>query len=252
MAGSVAILIDAGLTAKALVAGLAGAGLTPSSLAGIVVTHEHGDHAMSAHALSRRWGVPILANRATLACLYEGNVETPHVEIDVGEAWEAGDLRVETFPVPHDAADPVGVAVFHKALGQKVVHITDAGHVTADMRRAVRGAHLLVLEANHDVHRLQRSLYPGALKQRILGDRGHLSNEAAVGLVCEHALAHGPCTVWLAHLSKENNTPKLALGYARATVAVETGCPVVLDVARRDRPSARWSPGARPVQLNLF
>ena len=120
------------------------------------------------------------------------------------------------------------------------------------MRRAIRGAHLLVLEANHDVYRLKAGEYPGYLKARILGDHGHLSNEAAVGLLCEHALRHGPHTVWLAHLSKENNTPKLALGYAKATVALETGCPVVFDVAKRDKPSAFWTPGRSPLQLRLI
>ena len=74
-----------------------------------------------------------------------------------------------------------------------------------------------------------------------------MSNEAAVGLLCEHALNHGPHTVWLAHLSKENNTPKLALGYAKATVAVETNCPVVFDVAKRDSP--RGPPVIPSLQL---
>ena len=108
------------------------------------------------------------------------------------------------------------------------------------------------MEANHDVHRLRGGDYPGHLKARILADTGHLSNEAAAHLLCEHALNHGPHTVWLAHLSKENNTPKLALGYARATVAVETNCPVVFDVAKRDSPSALWTPGRSSLQLSLF
>jgi len=144
------------------------------------------------------------------------------------------------------------VNIAHGPSGQKVSYVTDLGHVNETIRRAVRGANLLVLEANHDVHRLRAGEYPGYLKARILSERGHLSNEAAVGLLCEHALSHGPHTVWLAHLSKENNTPKLALGYAKATVAVETGCPVVFDVAKRDKPSAFWTPGLSPLQLRLF
>ena len=97
--------------------------------------------------------------------------------------------------MPHDAADPVGVNIVHAPSGQKVSHLTDLGHVTETVRRAIRGAHLLVLEANHDVHRLRGGDYPGYLKARILGDTGHLSNEAAVGLLvrtrAEPRPAHG-------------------------------------------------------------
>jgi phosphoribosyl 1,2-cyclic phosphodiesterase len=252
MTSDTALLIDAGLGIRAIAAHLKRHDLEPGDLSAIVVTHEHGDHTLSAYAISRKYGVPLVANQATLSALFLRLPETSHIVLPTGCRWQVAEITVETFPVPHDAADPVGVNILHAGLGQKVSHITDAGHVTAEMRRAVRGANLLVLEANHDVHRLNRSLYPGDLKRRILGDRGHLSNEAAAGLLCEHALRQGPHTVWLAHLSKENNTPKLALGYAKATVAVETGCPVVFDVAKRDKPSASWTPGVKCVQLNLF
>jgi phosphoribosyl 1,2-cyclic phosphodiesterase len=251
-AGDVSVLIDAGIGMRKLVAALASQGLKPGDLSGAVITHEHGDHIQSAHALSKRHGVPLIASEKTLTAFFKRKTQTPHLMLPVGGRWRIGDLEIETFPVPHDAADPVGVNVLHRPSGQKVSHLTDLGHVTETVRRAIRGAHLLVLEANHDVHRLAGGDYPGYLKSRILGDHGHLSNEAAAGLLCEHALNHGPHTVWLAHLSKENNTPKLALGYARATVAVETNCPVVFDVAKRDSPSAVWTPGHTALQLSLF
>ena len=251
-AGAVAVLIDAGIGMRKLTAALRAHGLAPGDLSGVVVTHEHADHVQSAHALSKRHGVPLVATGPTLAAFYRRKTQTPHRILPPGDRWQIGDLDVETFPVPHDAADPVGVSVVHRPSGQKMSHLTDLGSVTETVRRAIRGAHLLVLEANHDVHRLRGGDYPGHLKARILGERGHLSNEAAAGLLCEHALRHGPHTVWLAHLSKENNTPKLALGYAKATVAVETGCPVVFDVAKRDSPSAVWTPGRRALQLPLF
>jgi phosphoribosyl 1,2-cyclic phosphodiesterase len=247
-----AILIDAGVGLRVLKNGLAAQGLSLTDLSGIIVTHEHMDHVQSAHAISRRFGVPLIASEKTLSRLYARHTASPHVVLPIGEQWGCGEIRLQTFPVPHDAADPVGVSVVHQPTAQKMSLITDAGEVTEEMRRAVRGAHLLILEANHDVHRLKAGDYPSHLKARILGRTGHLSNEAAVALLCEHALSHGPYTVWLAHLSKENNTPKLALGYARATVAVETNCPVVIDVARRDKPSAHWTPGANTLQLRLF
>ena len=251
-AGEISLLIDAGVGMRKLVAALASQGLSPGDLSGAVITHEHSDHIQSAHALSKRHGVPLIASERTLTAFYRRKTQTSHIILPIGDKWRIGDLEVETFSVPHDAADPVGVNIIHTPSRQKVSHLTDLGHVTDTVRQAIRGAHLLVLEANHDVHRLAGGDYPGYLKSRILSDQGHLSNEAAVGLLCEHALNHGPYTVWLAHLSKENNTPKLALGYAKATVALETNCPVVFDVAKRDSPSAVWTPGHKSLQLSLF
>ena len=250
--GEHSFLIDAGLSLRSLMNALAERETEATALTGIVVTHEHSDHIQSAVALSRRFDIPIVANEATLGRIFRDGAECRHHVLAVGERWTAGEMEVTTFPVPHDAADPVGVNVRDHATSQKISVLTDLGHVNHTVRVATKNANLLILEANHDVSRLKAGPYPGALKARILGARGHLSNEAAVAFLCEHALRHGPHTVWLAHLSKENNTPKLALGYARATVAVEANCPVVIDVAKRDRPSASWTPGLKNVQLNLF
>ncbi|WP_119319586.1 MBL fold metallo-hydrolase [Capsulimonas corticalis] len=251
-AGDHAVLIDAGIGLRLIASALATHDLLLSDLSGIVLTHEHSDHIQSAHAISKRYNVPIVANPATLNVIYRRCTDSPNIKLATGDRWSIGDLDIETFPVPHDAVEPVGVNLYYRPSGHKASIITDAGHVTDAMRAAIRGANLLILEANHDVHRLNAGVYPGYLKARILSDRGHLSNEAAVALLCEHAMTHGPHTAWLAHLSKENNTPKLALAYAKATVAVETGCPVVLDVAKRDKPSVSWTPGVKPLQLNLF
>lgn len=245
-----AVLIDAGTGLRELVAALELHQVAPAMVAGIVVTHEHTDHTRSAHAFSRKYGAPLVANQGTLAALYAGKPETPHHVLPTGQRWQAGEIGVETFPVPHDAADPVGVNI--TCLGAKCSHITDAGCVTPEMRRAIRNADLLVLETNHDVHRLHAGPYPALLKRRILSDTGHLSNETAVGLMVDHLLSNGPCTFWLAHLSKVNNRPRLALNYAKATLKLETRCPFVMDIALRDRPSASWSPGQKPLQLNLF
>lgn len=247
-----AFLLDAGLSGRALLAALTAQGIAPENLSGIVLTHEHSDHAQSALPFSRKYGIPLVANAATLQRIYASGTESPHRIFETGDRWRVKDFDVSTFPIPHDAAEPVGINIVHRPSSQKISLLTDCGHINHTIRVATRGAHLMILEANHDVHRLRTGPYPGPLKARILSERGHLSNEAAVSLLCEHALRHGPHTVWLAHLSKENNTPKLALGYARATLAVETGCPVIVDVARRDKPSVSWTPGLKTVQLNLF
>jgi len=124
--------------------------------------------------------------------------------------------------------------------------------VTSQLLAAVRGSDLLVVEMNHCVHRLNSGPYPDFLKRRILSNSGHLSNETAVGFMVEHVSEKGPCSIWLAHLSKVNNRPKIALNYARATLKLETTCPFVIDVAHRDRPSVCWAPGRSNLQLNLF
>ena len=244
------LLIDAGLTVRGMEKSLAHFGVAPEQLAGMVLTHEHSDHVKAAHTLARKHGVPMIANAATLNGVIKGKKEVPHELLPTGAQMRFGELTVETFPVPHDAAETVGVNI--STPDHKVSHITDAGCVTPVMREAIKGANLLVLEANHDVYRLKAGLYPDYLKRRILSDQGHLSNEAAVSLLADHLLSSGPTAIWLAHLSKDNNLPKLAMNYARATLAVETRCPFTLDVMLRDRPSLSWSPGSMGLQLSLF
>jgi phosphoribosyl 1,2-cyclic phosphodiesterase len=244
------VLIDAGLTIHGTEYALARYGVHPDMLSGIVMTHEHTDHAKSAYPLARKYGVPLVANERTLNAMIGAKKEIAHEIVSVGGRIGFGAIEVETFPVPHDAADPVGVNVY--ADGYKVSQVTDAGCITPAMRAAMRRANLVILEANHDVHRLKTGPYPDILKRRILSDRGHLSNETAVGFLVDHLLDMGPCAFWLAHLSKTNNLPKLAMNYAKATLTMATRCPFVLEIALRDKPSVSWSPGDKAVQLNLF
>ena len=248
--GAQSLLIDAGLGIRAMLKSMRAVGANPRDLAGIVLSHEHIDHIRSAIPLSRGLGIPVIANRPTLRALYENQRNSLHTELPTGETLKLGQFAITTFPVPHDAADPVGVSV--SSLNSKVTCMTDIGHVSPAMKRAARGSNLLVLEANHDVHRLRAGPYPDGLKARILSDRGHLSNEAAAEFLVDYVLESGPTTVWLAHMSKVNNLPKLAYNYVRATLSVETNCPCVIGLALRDIPSASWAPGRSPLQLNLF
>ena len=142
-AGDVSLLIDAGVGMRKLVSALASQGLTPGDLSGAVITHEHSDHVQSAHALSKRHGVPLIASERTLTAFFRRKTQTPHILLPAGDTWRIGDLEIETFPVPHDAADPGrGQHVVHAPSGQKVSHLTDLGHVTDAVRRAIRGANL--------------------------------------------------------------------------------------------------------------
>jgi phosphoribosyl 1,2-cyclic phosphodiesterase len=244
------LLIDAGLSVAGMEAALKHVGAPADRLSGIILTHEHVDHARAAYTLARKFGAPLIGNSKTLSAVMSGRSEVAHIVVEAGGELRLSSLSVRTFSVPHDAVDPVGVNI--EAGRYKVTHITDAGCITPTIRREARGAHLLILEANHDVHRLKAGPYPDILKRRILSDRGHLSNEAAASFLVEHLFENGPCCMWLAHLSKTNNLPKLALNYARATLKLQARCPFVLDVAQRDRPSARWTPGGSALQLNLF
>ena len=189
---SMALLIDAGISVRSLTKYLKMEQIEPCDLSGIVVTHEHHDHAQSAHSLSRKFDIPIIANRKTLSRIYNGKAETLHSVLPTGEKWADGPLTVETFSVPHDAAEPVGVNIYCKAAKSKtykVTYVTDIGSINDTVRHAAKGADLLVIEANHDVYRLNAGPYPDGLKRRILSDHGHLSNETAVRFMSEHLAA---------------------------------------------------------------
>ncbi|WP_395139435.1 MBL fold metallo-hydrolase, partial [Armatimonas sp.] len=152
----------------------------------------------------------------------------------------------------HDAAEPCGFRV--EVGSTSFVYATDTGSITPDVREACCGASLLVIEANHDIHRLRFGPYPEHLKNRILARTGHLSNNAAADLVLAHTLEHGPAAVWFAHLSEVNNTPGIVRAYWKRRWQ-EAGCaasPAAVEIAIRDSPSLVWHQGALAVQKSLF
>ena len=209
--GDTHILLDAGISAKRVTAGLAELGVKPRQLSAILLTHEHSDHVSGLRVLTKKAGAPIYATRPTLWEWYKRNrcdevkaLFRPH---EAGTGLQIGSLWVESFPTPHDAAGSVGWSIAGE--GGRMVLCTDLGHVTEPVRRAVAGCDLLVCEANHDVDWVKSGPYPYYLKQRILGDYGHLSNEAGAELAA-FAVEHGTKTVILAHLSQTNNTPARA------------------------------------------
>ena len=208
------ILIDAGKNAKRLCMALAEAGVSPEDIQAIFITHEHNDHVSALPVFLKKHPVPVhiltasaykLANDASVApCL---RLHPPLF------CEELGDLRVTSFPTPHDSHGSVGYRIEMLENGVPVLQIgyaTDIGHVTADIENGLLGCDAVILESNHDVELLRMGPYPYDLKQRILSRHGHLSNPDSAALAAR-LCASGTRALMLAHLSQENNTPELAL-----------------------------------------
>ena len=214
------LLIDAGLSARELAARLEGVGLAPSALSAILLTHEHHDHARGLPRFALKHRVPVFTSPECLAAL---NLAPHHLPawhpFEPGIPFEAFGIRVDPFVVPHDAVNPVGFVL--EAGGVRVGIATDLGHATTLVMERLRGCHVLLVEANHDDGMLLRGSYPWALKQRIGGRLGHLSNDEAATLVT--SVADDDCqAVILAHLS-ENNNPSALARRAVATALARAG-----------------------------
>lgn len=223
------ILVDVGITGKRIVAGLAGQDLNCEDLNGILLTHEHTDHVKSIRMIARKSKTAgIYGSEGTLNQVRELVAEDrlftmrraadDSIEDEEGGwiSFRIGDITVEPFDLSHDAAEPTGYSL--RAEGRQVTIVTDTGCVTDEIFEHIRTADLLVLEANHEVNILKMGPYPYPLKQRILGNEGHLSNETAGEILCRMLDARRYSglgeervpTILLGHLSRENNTPNQA------------------------------------------
>jgi phosphoribosyl 1,2-cyclic phosphodiesterase len=200
------ILIDAGLTCKELSRRLMLAGCTIDDVSAAIITHEHQDHVRGVGVVSRRHRLPIFMNAATLESASPLIGEAPSIRtFSTGDALEVGDLTVQTYPVPHDAAEPVGLTVRNGF--DRVGIALDMGYPTGLTRERLRGSNVLILEFNHDPEMLRQCNRPWEIKQRIMSKRGHMSNQAALEFLCE--LVHDDLrTVVLAHVSQEANCGK--------------------------------------------
>ena len=241
--GATHILVDAGISCRRITTALKGLGVDPASLSAVLITHEHTDHISGLTTLTKQRKVPVYASRGTgrQLCYRIAFLEEVLHPFTPGECFSIGSIDIETFPTPHDAAESTGYAL--SAGGRKAAVVTDLGHVTEAVEAGIRGANLLVAEANHDVEWLRSGPYPYFLKDRILGDRGHLSNEAGAALVCS-AVSAGTSTVVLAHLSHENNTPERArqvVGDSLTRMGAVPGRDVLLEVAPRSEPGRRYT-----------
>jgi len=223
------VLIDCGFSASETERRLARIGCAPESLAAVVLTHEHADHARGAVAFARRWGLPLHASAGTLAELgpLEGLKARPFA---IHEPFVVGAIGFEPFPVPHDAREPCQLVATDG--DRRLALVTDVGHVTAHLVRSVARSHALLIECNHEPELLAAGPYPPSLKARVGGHYGHLSNAQAGALVARvrwTGLRH----VIGMHLSERNNTPLLA---ARS-LAGALGCrPDEVELAAQDAP----------------
>ena len=233
--GRTHILVDAGISCRRITNGLKALGVDPRELSGVLITHEHTDHMAGLATLTKQLRVPVYASRGTgrQLCYRIAFREELLRPVTPGEGFSVGGIDVESFPTPHDAAESTGYAL--SAGGRKAAVATDLGCVTPEVLKGIRGADLLVCEANHDVEWLRSGPYPYYLKARILGDRGHLSNEAGAELAWT-AVEGGARTVVLAHLSHENNTPRRALDVVGGVLSrrgAAVGRDVILEAAPR-------------------
>lgn len=203
------ILIDAGISARRITTGLKTLGVAPEQLDAVLVTHSHTDHISGLTTLTKKLRVPVYATPETADQLYckVPGIEGLIRELEPGSGFELGELWCQSFATPHDARGSVGYSV--TGGGCRMALATDLGHLTGQVMEGISGCDLLVAEANHDEDWVRSGPYPYYLKQRILGDYGHLSNETGA-LMVQRAVEQGARTVLLAHLSSENNTPTRA------------------------------------------
>lgn len=220
----VRLLLDAGLSARQILARLTSLGLTPDDIDAVLLTHEHGDHTSGLGVLCRRWDVPIYTNSLTADALRHSGQLTEHRNwrlFQTGRDFMIEDLAVQNFSVPHDAADPVGFVLNYEtgALGL----LTDLGQVTKLAFERIRRVTTLFIETNHDGPMLQQDTKrPWSVKQRILSRHGHLSNDAAASAVGELRESSDALErVVLGHLSRDCNRPDLAIAAVRGRAGAD-------------------------------
>ncbi len=207
--GALHFLIDAGISCRRIKTALSQLSLDLSDVSAVFITHEHSDHICGLATLVKHYALPIYTSYGTAGQLSQriGGITPLLRPLSSGASFSLGDCCVTAFSTSHDTVESVDFRIETPDGAAGV--LTDTGYVTPEAADTLRGVSLLVLESNHDVERLTSGPYPYYLKQRILGARGHLSNDAAADFAVEMA-GSGTREIILAHLSRENNTPAMA------------------------------------------
>ena len=203
------ILIDAGESAKKITEALKSIDIDPNTINAIVITHEHSDHIKGLGTFSKQYSIPVYANKETWDAMPEQKqkINNENINIFGFNKFTIGDIDINPFSIPHDAANPCGFSFYHK--NKKMSIATDIGHINNEIINNLSNSSFLLLEANFEPEILKCSSYPYRLKERIKGPNGHLSNNDA-GKVISYLANNGLTNVMLGHLSKENNFPELA------------------------------------------
>lgn len=213
-------IVDCGISGKRIEQGLNELGIKYEELDGIFITHEHRDHIHALGILYRKSPVPIYATKGTINIIKRTDTMTDIPDgmfhaIDADETYRVGNMDVKPVRVSHDAAEPVA---FRFEDGERSAAVlTDLGVYDEYIVNSMQGLNAIVLEANHDVRMLETGPYSYNLKQRILSEKGHLSNDSAGALLVQ--LLHSKMgAIFLGHLSKENNMAELAYETVRIEV----------------------------------
>jgi phosphoribosyl 1,2-cyclic phosphodiesterase len=235
------ILVDAGLSARKIEQRLAGVGVRPEQIDGILVTHEHSDHVMALGVWGRRYGTPVYSNSLTAEALKKDTAGVPWRCFVTGTRFQLGDIEVQSFPISHDAAEPVGFVLDHGGVGAGF--LTDLGFATRLVVERVRPVHTLLIETNHDEKLLQDDTRrPWSVKQRILSRHGHLSNAAAAEVLAGMVGGNLRRAV-LGHLSSDCNTRDLAVQTVRERLDRDGGAHIEVICAGQHECTARMPVG---------
>lgn len=225
--GDANILIDAGISARRIKNSLAAIDMNVEDLDGVLITHEHRDHVAGLTTLTKKYRLPVYTRPGTWQAMYCRKDLPTECCFDLESSLEIKSVKIESFDILHDAADPIGFNLYYK--DTKCSLATDLGFVTNTVKTALSGADAIVFESNHDVEMLKTGSYPWHLKKRIMSNRGHLSNVDA-GWTLAKLDRKSHTDVFLAHLSQENNRPELAQRTVEE-ILTQQGCVLGEEVA---------------------
>ena len=238
--GDTHILIDIGLSGRETARRLRDFGLEPNQISAILVSHEHGDHCRGVGPFSKDLDIPVFMTDSTFIASGMILDARKHRRISSGESFDVYGFLITCFSVPHDSADPLGFVI--EKDGTKIGIVLDLGFLSNLVLERLKGCDGIILESNHDIQMLKVGPYPWALKQRVMSRRGHLSNDSVaqfLGNDFDGQASH----VVLAHLSKKNNLPELALLSAQRALEGRSGlltCQTKLELAHPDKISKAY------------
>ena len=205
------ILIDVGCTTKSIVSALEQVGQNPNAIDAVLITHNHSDHMKGLDVFVRKFGIPIYTTERTWRGIYSSQKKPHAKELDhvivSGESFHIGPVEIVPFSTPHDAEGSCGFRFFYK--GRSMAVATDLGHFSDDVREAIVGSEVVLIEANYDYDMLWNGEYPWYLKKRVAGDMGHMCNSDCAQAIC-FLYQNGTKHFVLGHLSQDNNSPMTA------------------------------------------